>query len=179
MVDLLSCGNKDELAVRMYLLKHGKIDARVVKEKRAFEDLISCVKSSSSQKCSVRYISSSSTTRHRTFQVVHSTPRNLHGEIVQSMEKPLVKPPESIHKQDLPDLFEPLLQYMHAMITTSAEEKQNYVHSKSTASQASQAKISKYLVTTTLHGQIVQTGSIIKVKWTKDDIGNTDWRPGW
>jgi len=56
--------------------------------------------------------------------VVHSTSRNLHGEIVQSVEKPLVKPPESIHKQeDLPDLFEPLLQYMHAMITTSREAK--------------------------------------------------------
>ena len=56
--------------------------------------------------------------------MVHSTPRNLHGEIVQSVEKPLVKPPESIHKQeDLPDLFEPLLQYMHAMITTSGEAK--------------------------------------------------------
>ena len=40
MVDLLSCGNKDELAVRVYLLKHGKIDAIFVKEKRAFEDLI-------------------------------------------------------------------------------------------------------------------------------------------
>jgi len=93
--------------------------------------------------------------------VVHLTPCNLHGEIVQSVEKPLVKQPESIHKQeDLPDLFEPRLQYMHAMITTS-EEKQSYVHSKSTAS-ASQAKISKYLLTTTLHGQIVQTGSIIK-----------------
>ena len=131
------------------------------------------MKSSFLHKCSV----TSLLPQDRTFQAVHSTPRNLHGEIVQSVEKPLAKPPESIHKEDLPDLFEPLLQYMHAMITTS-EEKQNYVHSKSTAS-ASQAKISKYLVTTTLHGQIVQTGSIIKVKWTKDDIGNTGWRPGW
>jgi len=40
MVDLLSCGNEDEHAVKEYLLKHGKIDAIVVKEKRAFEDLI-------------------------------------------------------------------------------------------------------------------------------------------
>ena len=68
-----------------------------VKEKRAFEDLIKLCEELifTELQCHI-----SSTTRPRTFKAVHSTPRNLHGEIVQSVEKPLVKPPESIHKQE-------------------------------------------------------------------------------
>ena len=169
---LLSCGNKDELAIRVYLLKHGKTDAIFRKEKRAFEDLIKICQELIFAELQCE-ISTTVTRTHRTFQAVHPTPRNLQGTIVQPVEKPIVKPPENIIiQEDLTELFNPLLQYLYAV--AQADEK----NSAQTAG-TTQAKISKYLVTTTLHDQITQIGSIIKVKWTKNEIGNTGWRPGW
>lgn len=86
---------------------------------------------------------------------MHPTPRNLQGTIVQPVEKPIVKPPENIIiQEDMTELFNPLLQYLYA--ATQADKK----NSAQTAG-TTQAKISKYLVTTTLHDQITQIGSII------------------
>ena len=157
--------------MRVYLLKHGKTDAIFRKEKRAFEDLIKICQELIFAELQCE-ISTTVTRTHRTFQAVHPTPRNLQGTIVQTIEKPIVKPPENIIIQDLTELFNPLLQYLYA--AAQADEK----CSAQTAG-TTQAKILKYLVTTTLHDQITQIGSIIKVKWTKNEIGNTGWRPGW
>ena len=85
------------------------------------------------------------------------------------------KVPSSSHVQSVEDLsilFEPLIQFIDIV-------------SRETASKANPSPIDvecsliNQSESDIIRNQVCQTGARITVKWTKEQVGDSGWKPGW
>lgn len=150
-------GNKDQLVLRVHLLRHNKLDAVTAREERQLEDLISVVRSI------IRKQKSLSITHH----IYRIRKYTLHSSST------LV--PVPIHVKSVDDLnllFEPLLSFIR-------EQKND--RRKQDESTAFQPSRSNQLQTSedVLLKRVSQTGARIKVNWEKEEVKDSGWKPGW
>lgn len=104
----------------------------------------------------------------RTYGSVSDTTRNLQGKIFSEFKQSKITPPQTIRSlQDLNELFEPLKDYIGYVKDASKDQitlKQCLSSSESSDS---------------LHEQMTQIGSIVKIKWKQEEVRGTGWKAGW
>ena len=89
---------------------------------------------------------------------------------LQNTSPHFIRPPLHIKcESDLHTLFQPLITLIDLM-TNQRKEDDDRAPIRMNAVSSSD---------NTLAGQITQTGSKIKVHWSKEEIGDTGWKSGW
>jgi len=162
---VLTCGTKEELSVRVYLLKHGKKDCMFQRERKLLLDLIRITEELIYQESHLKL---RAIQHARTYGSVSDTTRNLQGKIFSEFKQSKITPPQTIRSlQDLNELFEPLKDYIGYVKDASKDQitlKQCLSSSESSDS---------------LHEQMTQIGSIVKIKWKQEEVRGTGWKAGW
>ena len=168
---ILTCGAKEQLAIRVYLLKHDKHNGLFYKERKLLHDHINIAEELIFQELQLNIRSS---LRSRTYGPLSKTTRNLRGEVHYERGKTPIPPPPGIDSlQELTNLFQPLKRYIN--IVHSAQEEKRHASStcKTITSSVDQSPAE------TLHDQVIQIGAIVKIQWKKDDVRDSGWKPGW
>ena len=85
-------------------------------------------------------------------------------------------PPHVRSEGDLLKLFDPLITYI------DKEQHQDQVTARAVSVTNPVCGGSDYTSTSvddSVTAQITQIGSVVKVKWTSDEVGDSGWAPGW
>ena len=163
---IMTLGIKEELVLRVFLLKQGRTAAMFAKEAAKLKDLI---------RITEQLILSERTLdlmrpNHTYFRRTHSC--------IDHEDNLLEVPPHIKTLQDLSGLYRPLLEFINIVEKTSRENDE-----RSTGHLNLSKKSGLEVTTSTkqeqLKEQISAIGSQIKVKWGKEELGNTGWQPGW
>ena len=106
----LTCGQKEELVVRVCLLRHDNTRQMFKKDRDALLDLIKMC-----EDLIITQLQRDRITHHRrqrTYASVAPTTRNLKGNIIHSSEKATIELPPSVSSiSDLPGVFRPLKEF--------------------------------------------------------------------
>ena len=156
-------GNKDDLVLRLYLLRHGRSHLTSYREVQEIKRLVDTSKTIVFHQLREEIINIPDIRRMRKFVSKASTDRSV------------ISLSPDFKKEKLCDLFDPMLSYI-----------QKFPNVKREVAEGSQTlNIKKYLTTTTNtpeqddHECYFEIGKKVKIKWTADEIGDTGWRPGW
>ena len=158
--DLPHIGTKEQLVMRVYLLRHNKSAAAAAREEEQLRDLIHLAyKTIREQR---RLSITTHVYRKRKFTLQNKDPH-------------FVPQPQHVQtEEDLQSLFEPLL------IQINSNRKKHEVADEMLAFKP---QLSSCDTTSTdekvLHQCITQVGSRVKLQWTCDEIGTSGWKPGW
>ena len=152
-------GTKDQLVMRVYLLRCNKTAAVSAKEEQQLQDLISMIyKMILEQR---RLSVTSHIYRVRKYSLQRKCPHFV------------PKPSHINSEEDLQNLFEPLLAY----ILTHKKKREQHDQSSAFRSHVSSTFITPDVEV--LKNCVTQTGSKIKVRWTKEETQSMGWRAGW
>ncbi len=154
-------GSKDELVIRVFLVKHQRTSAMFAREKqlRSFIkvvlELIHCQR-----------MLHAVTTCHLYRKRQHSA-----CKITTSC---INKPTHIELESDLKALFDPLLTFIDGIASHRRE---------SDSKEPQQVRLTELANpvddTDQVKEQIKQVGARIKVKWTNEELGDSGWKPGW
>lgn len=152
-------GTKDDLVLRLFLLRNGRGHLISYWEVKEISKLIVTSKRILHHQLQENVLNLTEVRRTRK----HSTFR---------AEKRSVIPPFCT-TESLPNLFDPLLQYVETVASVKRE-----------ATSSPSNSIEKYLIKERIsdpedHEYYFEVGRKLKIKWTADEIGDTGWRPGW
>lgn len=151
-------GNKDQLVIKVLLLRQGETAAILVKEEQELKELI---KIAQQLIFAERFLKlSKHIYRQRTYRTTTNTS--------------FLQVPISVHSEtDLTDIFLPLLKHITLQHDQrAAQDKSNtisLVHKKAATAGDFES----------LKQQLVEVGAKSKVKWSIDEIGDSGWKPGW
>ena len=160
---IMTLGMKDELVLRVFLLKQGCTAAIFAKEAAKLKDLIGITEQLILSERSLDLM----TPNHTYFRRTHSC--------IVHEDNLLEVPPHIKTLQDLPGLYRPLLEFIDIV-----EERSRENDDRSTAYLAlSEKSVATSTEQEEVKEQICAIGSQIKVKWGKEELGNTGWHPGW
>ena len=156
---LPTLGNKEQLVLRTYLLRHNRTADIVAREERQLRDLIDIAQEII---LSLRKLSfSSHIYRKRKYTTTGS------------VSKFIPIPSHVVSENELKDLFKPLLNVLDLKRKTREEnDKKGHAMSKKPGSRSSDDSDD-------LQERIVQTGSKVKIYWSKEELQETNWRVGW
>ena len=151
-------GNRDQLAIKVLLLREGKTVAMYAKEEAQIMDLINLTLESIHNQ---RYMNvTSHIYRKRQFST-------------STFKTSFLPPPHTVkNESDLQNLFHPFLGFLEM------QKQQHKLQDDALPLQPKKKEIIG-LSDTDLRENISQVGSKIKIQWTKEEIGDTGWKPGW
>ena len=138
-------GNKDQLALRIYLLRQGETAAIVAREEKQLKDLIEVYKCLSFAQRKLQLCAH--TYQRRTF-----TTKRYHN---------LVAPPDDISGENLHELFEPITN----VLETQRQSRQECDQRNTTS--LLQPKDRKHLF---LKEKICQVGAKVKIQWKAEEL---------
>ena len=151
-------GSKDQLVMRVYLLRHNKSAAAATKEVEQLRDLINLAYATIREQrrlCITEHIY-----RKRKYSL-------------QKRDPHFITKPRGVQSQeDLQALFQPLLMY----ITTKQNQRKLYDESLAFRPQIS---LSDTPSDNDVINRLTQTGAKVKIKWTSEEIGSSGWKVGW
>ena len=147
-------GNKDQLVLRVFMLRHNKRAAITAREEEQLKDLIQLTYKLIFEQRALSL--SSHVYRRRAYAL-------------QTIKPHFVSMPSHIHsEQDLKHLFQPLLDHIEQeRLKRDSEDKVGLrvLHQSSgTVSQEEQFK---------------QVGTKVKIQWSDTEVAGTGWKPGW
>ncbi len=152
-------GTKDELVLRVFMLKHNTVDAMLAKETKQLKELIKII-----QELILR--EKEGTLQHHVYrQRTYTNPQRESPKL----DLP-IKPPDLLH------MFDPLVQYVDIVASTQKHRGTSLLIQSKTDEQ------DPLLLTSDQNQQaelMVQTGARVRVKWTKEELGNSGWKPRW
>ena len=155
-------GTKDQLVLRVYLLRHRQTAAIVARERCQMKNFINlCRKIILSQ---------------RSLHVKHHVYRKRKYTLQKKNPHFVPTPPHVRSEGDLLKLFDPLITYI------DKEQHQDQVTARAVSVTNPVCGGSDYTSTSiddSVTAQITQIGSVVKVKWTSDEVGDSGWAPGW
>ena len=157
-------GSKDQLVLKVYyLLRHGQITAIVAQERDRIKRLVST--------CNQIILA------QRSLHIKHHIYRRRKYTLQKKNPHFVSSPPHIQSESDLIKLFDPLMAYI--------EKKQQQDITRLNSSTAV-SKLSEHVPNSSessnidaLMEQITQVGSVVKVKWTTEEVGDSGWKPGW
>ena len=152
-------GSKEQLVLRVYLLRHNEIAAVAAREERQLKDLIDLANKIIFEHRRLSF--SSHVYRRRKYSL-------------QASYSSFVPIPDHIKVvEDLPHLFHPLLSLMDRTHKENKERGQS-VHvllpRKEELTECTEEELLE---------RITQTGAKVKVKWLADELKDSDWKEGW
>ncbi len=154
-------GNKEELVIRVFLLKENRVSAMFAREQGQFKELISIIEDLilAEREASSLQSACTHTYRRRAF--------------TQTTCSSKVQVPAD---GKLDGIFEPLLAHL-AIVQETREE----IFTKSVHCGVGHVSSKDTMMNTDveLKEMMSQPGARIKVKWTKEQIGSSGWKPGW
>ena len=161
--DFPTSGIKEQLVLRVFLLRQGCTAAITAKEENKMKNTIKIhyklILAQRKLNCTL--------SAHTYYKRTHSSST--------SISTPLFPLPETIHSpDDLHLLFAPLLDYMN-----SQHSLREINDDSSTLRMISRKIRNPQQNKKELLQEITQTGAKIKVKWSAEEIGDTGWKPGW
>ena len=151
-------GTKDQLVMRVYLLRCNKTAAVSAKEEQQLKDHISMI---------YRMI-----LVQRRLSVTAHIYRVRKYSLQRESPHFISKPPHIDSEEDLQNLFEPLL--AHILTQKNIREQ----HDQSSAFRPCRLSSCTH-DDEVLKNRVTQTGSKIKVRWTKEETQSMGWRAGW
>ena len=78
--------------------------------------------------------------------------------------------PSHIHKSNLQEVFDPIVNLLEEeRKDRQVSDKHSHVHEL----------LGQPMTRTNLKEQMSQVGTVVKIKWTEDEIGDSGWKPGW
>ena len=156
-------GTKEQLVMRVYLLRHNESAAAAAREEEQLRDLINLAyKTIREQR---RLSITAHVYRKRKFTLQKKDPH-------------FVPQPQHVQtEEDLQSLFEPLL----IQINTNRKKRKVADETLAFKPQVSSCEISTSDSTDekVLLQRVTQVGSRIKLQWTFDEVGTSGWKPGW
>ena len=150
-------GTKDQLSLRVYLLKHCQPAAVTAKEEEQIKDLVKIFKFLAFAQRKLQL--SSHAYQKRTFTS-------------KCHQAEFVSPPQRISITNSHELFDPLVEHLDNMrqarkdSDSSQSSTTSYTTNPPPTSEVSQEEMK-------------QVGAKVKIKWTADEIGDSGWRCGW
>ncbi len=151
-------GNKDQLVIRVILLRQGKSSDMFQMEERQLKDLVKICDQIILEERRLYLRKVNHTYRRRTF-ASHS-----------SQSSTVSLPQHVLRINDLQVLFDPLVEFIDIIKSNRSEQDQ-----RSTI-QLIQKKCSN---PGDCREHICEVGAQIKVKWGSEELGDSGWRPGW
>ena len=149
-------GNKDQLVLRVHLLRHNRSDAVTAREEKQLEDLVNLVHS---------------VLRKQKFLVItHHLYRSRKYSLHNHCSHFVSVPPHIKSEDDLDSLFQPLISYMQSQ---RKDRKQ-----KDMASAFKPCTMKNSPNEETLFQNVTQIGAQVKVHWTKEEVKDSGWKAG-
>lgn len=149
-------GSKDELVLRVLMLRQGRRSEASLKQRNAMVDLINVAKD----------------------LIMAEQLMNLTNHIYRTKKyatytsKTFVPMPSHIRgEEDLLNLYSPLQDYLQELSCAHSTTQELIRSSKSTSANSSEESI--------LKEQVIQIGAIISVRWSTSEVGDSGWKPGW
>ena len=160
-------GSKDQLVLKVYLLHHGQITAIVAQERDRIKRLVST--------CNQIILAQRSLhIKHHIYRYRKYTLQKKNPHFVSS-------PPHIQSESDLIKLFDPLMAYIEkkqqqdiTRLNSSTAVSKLFEHASAKVPNSSESSNADALME-----QITQVGSVVKVKWTTEEVGDSGWKPGW
>jgi len=146
-------GTKDQLVLKVFLLRQGHTAATTAREEEQVKDLKRLVQQ-------LIFAQRNLQLTNHTYQQRTSTSCK-HFVAVDGIRS----------ESDLTYLFSPLIDYINKLRRDKEEQDQ------STTVQLVQCNSGT--ADSAKREQISQIGSKVKIKWSKDEVGDSGWRPGW
>ena len=148
-------GSKDELVLRVIMLRHGRTKEAALKEKGQLKDLVKLAKELIMKQQSF----------HLTEHIYRVRKYGTHTS------KTFVPMPSHITgNDDLSNLYNPLLDYIQHL---------KHDFTPSCSKPASLATPTGDDSSSSMKEQVSQTGAIIEVKWNASEVRGSGWKPGW
>ncbi len=147
-------GNKDQLTLRVYLLRHGETAAITAREEEQIKDLVGIFKLLALAQRKLHL--NSHTYQKRTFST--------------KTYQQSVPPPDNISICNSHELFQPVLAHL---------ENQRHRREEKDRSNTVHLVTGKPTTEISLKEKISQVGAKVKIKWTVEEIGDSGWKPGW
>ena len=149
-------GSKEELALRVHLLRQGRSAGMFIQQENQLRDFIAIVQQLVIEE-----------------QRIHAASPYLHMNRQQSFatssfSSTLVELPRHVSKLDLKQLFNPQLRHLDAVRQHRVEND-----AKSTV------QLKTYTVKPDLREFVCTPGTSIKIKWSAEEVGDSGWKPGW
>ena len=148
-------GTKDQLVLKVFLLRQGRTAATTAREEEQVKDLIRLVQQLIFAQRNLQL------TNHTYQQRTYTSTSCKHFIAVDGIRS----------ESDLTNLFSPLIDYINKLRRDKEEQDQ------STTVQLVQCNSGT--ADSAKREQISQIGSKVKIKWSKDEVGDSGWRPGW
>ena len=146
-------GNKDELVLRLYLMIHGRSHLAFYEQENQLKQCIETAKRIISLEIQQSILAHHDIHRIRTY----STP---------SCEKSKIKIPSNIDEiADLHKLFSALQRYVNNPFHRDGSDSNEPDGNKTESSDE--------------YHEYFEIGRQVKVRWSKEEIGDTGWRAGW
>ena len=142
-------GSKDRLVMRVFLLRNGENAAIIAREQKQLIDLI--------RVCKLLIIAQKKANlQHQTYK---------RRKYLADKSSHFISPPSNITVSNLSQLFEPLLKVLQS--ESKNGKSAEILDAKETDAVEDEEEL------------MSQVGAIVKVKWGKDELGDSGWKPGW
>ena len=155
------CGNKDELMLRVFLLKHGRPYLAAFNQVKAVKNTIQIAKAIISEEVKTYFLETDNVRRVRKHSVMLKNRSSL-------PVPEWIKCPSDLH-----NIFEPLERYINNGIDKSNTACLSVPLSVENCVNFNDAEDES------TYDAYFEIGTRIRVRWTKDEIGDSGWRSGW
>ena len=154
--NLSAAGKKDNLVLRVFLLRNGRSHLASYMQVREIKDLIKWVQSLILYQVNCEIIDQPDIYRTRKFPG-----KNL-------AKKSQIPIPYGVSKENLENLFETLLIYLNHKThhSSNMNKVENTMENKTGSKEVN-------------YEDYFEVGSNVKIRWTSEEIGDSGWKPGW
>lgn len=153
-------GNKDNLVLRLFLLRNGRGHLVSYWEVREITKIIGMTKKAILHQIQEEVLNLSEVRRKRKYSTT-------------TAKKSVILPTEdSCTTETLPNLLDPLLRHLQAVASVNKETTEGVQSIKRYLIQEGSPEQGDY-------ESLFEIGKKVKIKWTADEIGDSGWRPGW
>lgn len=168
--NLPTSGSKDELVVNVCLLRAGR-EGYINKNKRKqLLDLVKIAQLITSKEIAIKSVRCCKKRRFSTDQEpkLSSIDPRKSASSCETFTKSKIKVPVSTRRSNLHDIFNPLKQDLQAMngITKESETSKD-------------ADTGEEVIDEDQYEQFFEIGVRVEIRWTKVDVSDSGWRPGW
>lgn len=152
-------GKKDNLVLRVFLLRHGRCYLSSYMQIREIIDFIKLIKSMIFYQMRCEIVGQPDVCRTRKFS----------GSVLKNTSK--IQIPDGVSSQNLEKLLDPLLLYLDTKTERSSEKDINE-DPTGFECKLTKGKADDY-------EDYFEVGSKVKIRWTSTEIGDSGWKPGW
>ena len=152
------CGNKDDLVLRVFLLSHGRSYLCSFNQATKIKEMIATAKKIIAEEVKEYLLNTDDVKRIR-----------VNRSILK--EKSKIRVPENVmNVSDLHQLFKSLERYLaRSNICKNIDTEDTVKSDKQSQSDETDSGFEDFF----------EVGTHVKVRWTKEEIGDSGWRPGW